>query len=313
MTAAKEKFEEIIIDLPHIRLTALRYGKGKHTVIALHGWLDNAMSFARLAPYLLAENPDINILAIELAGHGHSQHRPLGGGCHFGDYLYDLYHIADALGIKKFDLLTHSLGSAIASFYAGCFPEQVGRMVCIELYGSRINSDNDPIPARVRRLFPNLDYRVSRSGRQHDLEALIRARLQVGEMKPENAELLLRRSLQETPNGWQFVSDRRLRFWQPSAFSEEQVLSFMREITASVLMIEADQGHAPQMPFLQARYEATRDIQVKRLSGGHHLHMDNAEAVAAEINKFWKEKEFDETVNFIARDAESDAKTTYFY
>jgi hypothetical protein len=37
-------------------------------VIALHGWLDNANSFARLAPQLKG----LRIVALDLAGHGYS-------------------------------------------------------------------------------------------------------------------------------------------------------------------------------------------------------------------------------------------------
>ena len=67
--------EEIRLSLPHIELAAHVFGpEDGIPVIALHGWLDNANSFARLAPKLHG----LRIVALDLAGHGHSAHRPPG-------------------------------------------------------------------------------------------------------------------------------------------------------------------------------------------------------------------------------------------
>jgi pimeloyl-ACP methyl ester carboxylesterase len=67
--------EEVRLSLPHIELAAHLFGpEDGLPVIALHGWLDNANSFARLAPRLKG----LRIIALDMAGHGHSGHRPAG-------------------------------------------------------------------------------------------------------------------------------------------------------------------------------------------------------------------------------------------
>ena len=86
---------EICIDLPHIRLAGQRWGEGEHIVLALHGWLDNAASFAPLAPYLIDDNT--SLIALEFAGHGRSAHRPLGAGYHFTDHMRDAMFAADTV------------------------------------------------------------------------------------------------------------------------------------------------------------------------------------------------------------------------
>jgi pimeloyl-ACP methyl ester carboxylesterase len=50
-------------------------------VLALHGWLDNAASFIPLAL------PKLDLVALDLPGHGHSVHRHPSARYHFVDYL----------------------------------------------------------------------------------------------------------------------------------------------------------------------------------------------------------------------------------
>lgn len=281
--------EEIVVDLPHIRLAGLRFGQGKQVLFALHGWLDNAMSFAPLAAAL--EHDDVSIIALDFAGHGHSAHRPRASGYHFSDYLRDVILAADYLGIERLDLLCHSMGAAVGTLLAGAFPERVARLVCIELYGVAMVSDDEPLPKLFRENLMQLDYMQTRPEKVYqDYEALVRARRGAGEMRDENAALLLSRNMSKGYEGYRFLSDRRLRIWQPSLLSEAQMMSFIEAITAPVLVIEGEQGYCPHWTFLPARYAATQDIQVQRLAGGHHLHMDNALAVAQCLRQFWQSR-----------------------
>jgi len=77
------------------RLAALHWGDPDGTpTFALHGWLDNAATFDRLAPLL----PELNLLAVDFAGHGESAHRPPGVHYHPLLDIQDILAIADQLG-----------------------------------------------------------------------------------------------------------------------------------------------------------------------------------------------------------------------
>ncbi len=92
-------FEEVRLSLPHLEVAAHLYGPedGK-PVIALHGWLDNAATFSRLAPRLQG----LRIVALDLPGHGHSDHRPAGAGYNIWDYAHDVLQVAEQFGWQRF-------------------------------------------------------------------------------------------------------------------------------------------------------------------------------------------------------------------
>nr|WP_225737157.1 alpha/beta fold hydrolase [Dyella acidiphila] len=99
----------------HLTLTAQSWGASDAPpLLTLHGWLDNAGSYAFLAP-LLAER--WRVIALELPGHGHSSHLPAGINYHYVDYVSAVLAAADALQLERYTLLGHSLGAGIASWW----------------------------------------------------------------------------------------------------------------------------------------------------------------------------------------------------
>lgn len=78
-----------------MQLAALEYGDpdGK-PVLALHGWLDNAMSFAHLALRLQG----MHIIALDLMGHGLSDHKPEGTGYQLWEAAFCVAAVAQKLG-----------------------------------------------------------------------------------------------------------------------------------------------------------------------------------------------------------------------
>ena len=102
------------------RLAGLRSGHAtaRRRVLALHGWLDNAASFVPLSAHLR----DIDLVALDMPGHGASAHLPLGADYLLLAFVRAAFAAADALGWERFALLGHSLGGVIASLMAAALP-----------------------------------------------------------------------------------------------------------------------------------------------------------------------------------------------
>ena len=98
-------------------------------ILAVHGWMDNAGTFNRLAPMLKGHR----IHALDLAGHGLSDPRPDGMRYHNADFLDDIYaamqHIAPNDG--PLILLGHSLGAGLLMLLAGIFPERIQALIMV--------------------------------------------------------------------------------------------------------------------------------------------------------------------------------------
>ena len=84
--------------------------------MALHGWLDNALSFSVVAPKLAG----YRVIALDLSGQGFSDHRSPDATYHIWDDIPQLLSVADQLGFEKLAVAGHSRGAAIAVLLALC-------------------------------------------------------------------------------------------------------------------------------------------------------------------------------------------------
>ena len=276
--------EEVRLSLPHIELAAHVFGPADGVpVIALHGWLDNANSFARLAPRLHG----LRILAIDMAGHGHSAHRPLGAGYALWDYVYDVLQVAEQLGWQRFGLLGHSLGAIVSVVLAGAMPHRVSHLALIDGVLPPTANDEDPAERLGMALQAQLDHENKRKSVHKTLERAIEARMKgVVAVSREAAELLAQRGLMPVPGGYTWRSDSRLTLHSPLRLSEAQALAFVRRVACPTRLVVAQEG-------MLARHTALLEglpIAVEYLPGGHHLHLNDesgAVLVADCFNRFF--------------------------
>ncbi|MFZ5655524.1 MAG: alpha/beta fold hydrolase [Pseudomonadota bacterium] len=275
---------EIHLDTAFGRLAALRFGHGGLPVLALHGWLDNAASFVPLAPHL----PGIDLVALDLPGHGASAHLPASADYTLIAAARASLAAADALGWSRFALLGHSMGGAAATLLAAAVPQRIGRLALIEALGGLVESE-DRTAQRLREAFamqatpPGARRRVF-----DDPATAVRARRQAGELSEEAARLLVERGIAPVGDGgWAWRSDARLTRPTAVRMSEAQMRDVIAGIDCPVHLVHA----LPAFEFLpadvrDARVACLRDVRVSAIAGGHHLHMEQPARVAAALGAF---------------------------
>ncbi|XP_065814618.1 serine hydrolase-like protein isoform X2 [Labrus bergylta] len=116
-------------------------------VLCLHGWADNCGTFNTLIPFLPKE---YRYVAVDLAGHGQSSHRPPGVFYAFPSYVMDVRRVVDALQWSKFSIIGHSMGGNIAGMFSALYPEMVDSIVLLDSYGF-LPSDQKEIPEVMRK------------------------------------------------------------------------------------------------------------------------------------------------------------------
>ena len=279
-------FEEIRLSLPHIEVAAHLYGpEDGQPVIALHGWLDNAATFSRLAPLL----EGLRIVALDLPGHGHSDHRPLGAAYNIWDYAHDVLQTAEQFGWKRFSLLGHSMGAIVSVLLAGAMPERVERLALIDgviPFTGEAETAPQKLGESLQKLLAVDD---KRKPVYATFEQAVAARMKgVGAVSHEAAERLAQRGLMPVPGGYTWRTDARLMLPSSMRLTRAHALAFVHCVACPASLILAEQGLLNQPAMVELIQ--TLPFELHRLPGGHHLHLDDqlgAEAVAAGFNPFF--------------------------
>jgi pimeloyl-ACP methyl ester carboxylesterase len=99
-------------------------------VVLIHGYTDNARDWVPMLPYV---STHYRLILVDIRGHGQSSKPEC---CYTRlDFAYDIKLLLDALGVRKADIVGHSLGSIIAQTFAEYWPERTAHVVLISSTG----------------------------------------------------------------------------------------------------------------------------------------------------------------------------------
>mgnify|MGYP000389181594 CR=1 FL=1 len=279
MTTSKE----VSFNVGTTTLRGIMWGE-EHSdlVLCLHGWLDNSASFVPLAPFFKEKR----VLAIDWPGHGLSSHRSKDAHYHFIDYVYDLLQLFTLNNWQSVDIVGHSMGGMIASAFTAAFPEKVNSLSLIDSIGFLYGEAEQTTKQLRQGLLSRLTNHNKKKAQHPQLDSAIKARVAVSDLSYENAELIVKRGIAKNDNDYVWRSDSRLRMVSPYRLSFEQAAQFIGDIDKPVLLVYGDQGLDMVTTGIDNFGPLFNAITMKKLSGGHHLHMEVPEKVAKEISTF---------------------------
>ena len=125
-------------------------------VVLIHGYTDSARDWVPMLPYL---SKQYRLILVDIRGHGQSSKPEC---CYTRlDFAYDIKLLLDALGVRKADIVGHSLGSIIAQTFAEYWPERTAHVVLISSTGGtppgRPKKPGFDFAAEIRKLKEPID------------------------------------------------------------------------------------------------------------------------------------------------------------
>jgi pimeloyl-ACP methyl ester carboxylesterase len=272
-----------------LRMHFVEWGSPKDpTIVLVHGVRDHCRTWDDLIQRLSAFG-NYHFIAPDLRGHGDSEWVQ-GSGYRYYDYIYDLQQLIEQNQLGPVFLVGHSLGGAIAAFFAGVFPEHVRKLVLLEGIGLWRRDSEDAGTAAIIREWSeiNRDLAGRLPRRYPDLQTAYQR------MQDANPQLTKDQAMHLTAHGVVQLEDGQFT-WKYDQYtynfhgvglSEAQIVELWQNIQAPTRLINAD-GGLEKRTGQDGTLQYFKDAELLEVSqAGHWTHHDQPEVVATMIGEF---------------------------
>jgi pimeloyl-ACP methyl ester carboxylesterase len=257
-----------------VRLHYLDYGSaGLPPMLCIHGGAAHAHWFDFVAPGFTA---DYHVRALDLRGHGDSD--PVDPPAYFyTDYAADLNAAVEALDLRDFVLIGHSMGGMVSLLYAATYPGRAKSLVVVD------TSINLP-PERIALLRgvgskPPRDYDTRE-------EMVSRYKLRPGEaLAPEAVVRYIgERSVKQVEGGkWRYKFDRNVYATRESM--DGTPLWDRIKIPALLVKAERSERITPQV-YADVKARAPQVELAEVSNSDHHITLDNPTEFVRKVRGF---------------------------
>ncbi|XP_036398959.1 serine hydrolase-like protein [Megalops cyprinoides] len=294
--AMKQAVSELCVPVPWGQMRGRVWGPDHgRPVLCLHGWADNCGSFNTLIPLLPKE---WRCVALDLAGHGLSSHRPEGVFYTFPSYMSDVRRVVEALQWKHFSIIGHSMGGNIAGLFSAVYPEMVESVVLLDSFGF-LPTDMKEMPGLLRKgIEEMIQFEKKKDEKKEKIytyeKAVERLMAANPSLSEQSTHILLERGSTKVEGGVVFNRDFRINLTNIVRIGIEQSLEMQSRIQARVLAVLAEDGfqktfsQPEQQKYVSALLKGYTDKggSVVTVPGDHHVHLNNPEAVAQIVTDF---------------------------
>ena len=257
------------------------------TAVLVHGYMDAAATWGRVAPQLAAAGH--RVLALDMRGYGEGARVPKGAYYHFADYVFDLADVVDALAPgEPVTLVGHSMGGTITTLFAGTYPERVARMANLEGLGP---PDNDWSigPVRMKAWIDGVRAQRSRGDRTVTMsreDALTRLAANHPNVPRAVLEGCVPHLTRQVGDGVAWTFDPLHRTTSPVPFFAKLFVEFAKKVTCPVLFVSGGPTgfHPVDEP---ERLAAFAHLEQKTLETTNHMmHWTEPDALATLLVTF---------------------------
>lgn len=239
-------------DLDGLRVHYQRTGRGKTTLVFIHGWTCDSTFWK---PQVAAFEKTHQVVLVDLPGHGKSDKPPI-------QYTMDLFARAvdaalKAAGVEKAVLIGHSMGAPVIRQFYRLFPEKTLAIVAVD--GSIIAAQGQA------EGFVNFSRALEEQNDQTLQAAVIDGMF--GQNAPQQLREYVRSVMLAAPRHVTVSAMKAMA--DPAVWNEDP-------IAVPVLLIMAHRDPPPPAEFVQRLHKTAPKIEEHTMTGvGHFLMMEN--------------------------------------